>query len=805
MASTAGYSARQNIFLVECDWFNPINPPDQENCTNHLITEFFIYGISNMQEIPPTVEEHPFNFVFDPEKHYFLEFQSGTSRWQSNTYRGGVSLDDTYDSGSCFHFNGWRRELSPCISAGDGFPVADIPFLIEGAERISDTSSDIGPDGTPILFLPGILGSRLYVVEPDGNLDKAWEALPGEEMRRLAMNEEGESMQDIQVGSAIYTFGFGPKWIARGSRDIYQSLRDYFQCDVRDGIFKSALIEGIPGHDADRLNCKNPFITYPYDWRYDVFDVVDNGTTFTSGENIKLIDLVERLAQNPSGKVHILAHSNGGLLAKALMVRLEERGKEDLIDKVIVVGSPQYGTPKTIGAMLHGYDKAILLGLFKDAKVSRTLSRNTPGTYGLLPSAALINSFESMITFDDSPAARPYYNQFGGDIDSAQEMQDFLLDRFNLRDQPRESDLQTPAILNEALLVQAQQTHSILDSWAPPEDVEFIQIIGVGNKTPKGFQYSSKRKPTQLGTGSLVFHNLYGLRYEPLFFNDGDRDVIAAASETGFEEAFYFDLRNLDLLTQREKNHTNIFTEIELLNSIEELVEDNNVSSIFLSQTKPKYETEDVLVVSIHSPVEISITNSKGNTTNITYDTETSLFESTEGMPSSSVEMIGEGKYIFLPAGEYNVSINGIHSGSFDLRLSQVTQEGEIVPVQEVLRVPVQKDSSATASISSNDIGTISLDLDNDSVTDYTFSSNDTDSISTIAQTLEQDLLELPLRPQLKNAIEQYFEIWETSEDSDERTNTMAQIQRIIGFLADRYISQDTATTWTALTNHLQY
>ena len=100
----------------------------------------------------------------------------------------------------------------------------------------------------------------------------------------------------------------------------------------------------------------------------------------------------------------IIAHSNGGLLAKALLTELKNRNIENKVDRVIFIGTPQLGTPKAIGTILHGYDQTDSLGgIVTNAHTAREVINNMPGAYGLLPSEGyFMNSTEPVVSFENS-------------------------------------------------------------------------------------------------------------------------------------------------------------------------------------------------------------------------------------------------------------------------------------------------------------------------------------------------------------------------------------------------------------------
>lgn len=732
-------------------------------------------------------QEYKIDHEFDPEKYYFLSFDH-FSVGGSGT--GGValggSIESMYSRGSC-HSSG---NGSDCKIVNSSDLASDFAFQITGVDILPIVLPENPPADTPIIFLPGIFGSRLYHGE-----EKIWDGLAGERMRELVLNENGKSINDIKVGSVLHNFEIA----GIGTKDVYNSLAEHFDCL---GTFSSSFVRNIPGNES---NCGAPLVSYPYDWRYDVFDILDAGTNYTSGENIKLIDLVEHLSNNPTGKVHLVAHSNGGLLAKALMVRLEEQGKENLVDKIVLVGSPQLGTPSAVGAMLHGHGQQKTLGLVKRDDISRTLSLNTPGIYSLLPSQEFIENNGPVIEFDSSPYSNKYRNAFGQFIDSYGEFVTFLTDPTNLCTRPEEDDLNAPAILNERLLKKAQETHKKIDEWKPTEGVEFVQIIGIDNPTVKRYKYSTGLEFKTKNIGSLKPVPNLKLWYRPVTTIDGDSEVIAEASETGIGKIYYAELKGIDDYLDRKISHGELLVEPEILKSIEEIFDAMLPTSAYLAQTREsdiKEKSPLYTIISVHSPVTISVTDNKGNVSGLTYNTSTDFFQTIEDIPNSFIEFVGEAKYVYLPSGTYDVEVTGIDTGSFDLALSQTNEDGEIEEIQRFKHIPTKESAGAEVSVNDNTFGVLTVDIDNDSTIDHTFSLGE--SSSSIRNELKYSMTTLSIRPQLASAISQYFDLLETAKNKEEKANYVAQIKRIIRFLNDRYITKDTANTWTALAEHLQ-
>ena len=130
----------------------------------------------------------------------------------------------------------------------------------------------------------------------------------------------------------------------------------------------------------------------------------DNISYLTATSSPYVIQELKRLAKSSkTGKVTIVAHSNGGLVAKALMQKLGDAETAKLIDKVIFVAVPQVGTPQAIGALLHGYEQGLpkdWISVFLSESTARTLAQNMSSAYNLLPSA---NYFASIFDWKATP------------------------------------------------------------------------------------------------------------------------------------------------------------------------------------------------------------------------------------------------------------------------------------------------------------------------------------------------------------------------------------------------------------------
>lgn len=239
-------------------------------------------------------------------------------------------------------------------------------ILLWGKKEFKVVESE--PKYSSVAFIPGFQASRLYTQPPD--TDRLWEPGHNGDLRKMMFTDGGESKKVIEVGSAIRSVKYGPFDSGSAIYDGFFAFLDKLTSD-----------ETIAGWQP-----------LPYDWRRRQDNVVQSivaGKATSSTYN--MVSRIEDLASNSdTGKVTLVGHSNGGLIGKLLISELADRKQNggDLIDKFIMVGTPQVGTPKAVGALLHGLGQQYLGGLVAKKQTARMLAKNMPGMYGLLPSPA---------------------------------------------------------------------------------------------------------------------------------------------------------------------------------------------------------------------------------------------------------------------------------------------------------------------------------------------------------------------------------------------------------------------------------
>ncbi len=532
-----------------------------------------------------------------------------------------------------------------------------------------------------VLFLPGLEASRLYRPESSflgTSTNRLWEPNRNEDVRKLYLDENGAS-----IDPTIYT------------KDVMESA--FGLKNVYKGFF--AMMSGVV---ADKII--NSWLPFAYDWRMAVPDVVQGGTRYATTTK-KLLDEVERLAEtSKTGKVTIIAHSNGGLVAKMLGRELEKMGKSALIDRAILIASPVLGTPQAIAGLLHGSDQELLKGLVLKGGVARTLGLHMTGAYGLLPSPTFFNTIVD-----------PVLSLSGQPITSYDSFMNFLTGKSDGRLQPKEGDQKTPAVLSESLLKKSQAMHGALDDWEFPAPTQALSLAGWGIPTTKSVEYSST---------------------SPRIKKDSEGDgTVAVGSAAHFGSILYFNqgLFNFDL--KKDSSHLDILETDTIKSLISKIVATTTLTTLmtspYLSTQKPTgpYPWMKWLTVSVHSPVDMDIYDSKGKHMGLVplpnaTDSDLLWFENTIG---GQYDIIGDEKYFTIPADEtYTVKLKGTGVGNFTFQIQKYTGS-EMIEVANVVYadLPVTPLLEASTTITGSVITpTLNLDIDGNGTADIKTSPN---------------------------------------------------------------------------------
>lgn len=598
-----------------------------------------------------------------------------------------ISFGNVTDNFPWIYKNGWKGERVP-----------DVPACCSN-----------------VFFLPGIEASRLYTPRADGSEDQLWEPNTNSDVEDLYLNPDGTSInpniytRDIikETNVPIPTGSAGP--------NIYKSFSK-----MMDVLFDDHKIA--------------EWKEFAYDWRQSVDDIVNNGTKYQNG-TISLVETLQSLVtSSKNGKVTIIAHSNGGLLAKALLKKLQDdkvAGRNNLIDSVdvlILVAVPEIGTALSVPAIMHGYGQSILGGWLMTEDRARELGRNMISAYGLLPSKEYIDHVSaSPTTFVDnlipSGVTTKLVQTFGSAISSYAEYKDFLFGAEGRVD-PIPTQTKLPISLSENLFTQAENLHNNIDNFIPPASLRVIEVAGWGLDTVASFEYYPIACTESLGCG-------YTLDEKPRKTVDGDKTVVVPSTQymsfLGSAEKYWVDIKkynenNVDLFG---KEHKNILEVASLNNLIESVINKKDiVLDTVLKNSEPIY-TGNLLRVSIHSPVTIDAYDADASDPNRKHtgkicplDSEFCYVE--ENIINSSYLEFGEGKYISIPEDQMkSIKLQGTDIGTFTYESEKVLPNGTST-ISSFVDIPVTTQTQAEITLNQTGTPQLALDVTGDGVPDFT-------------------------------------------------------------------------------------
>ncbi|MDE1975485.1 MAG: right-handed parallel beta-helix repeat-containing protein [Patescibacteria group bacterium] len=607
-------------------------------------------------------------------------------------------------------------------------PVHDGPNKISGPISYqpwlaADPTVDPVPDPAPlarccssVLFIPGLEGTRLYEDRPSGigrkllgqstTTDRLWEPNGNSDVSALYMKSDGTSAdQSVYSGSPID--------------------RAYGLIDVYGGFMR--FLDGLVGNGT-----VDEWRAFGYDWRKPIAEVVA-GPERKATTTQSLVGIVEDMASSSkTGKVSIVAHSNGGLVAKYLVKTLADMGKASLIDSVVSVAVPFLGTPMAIPALLYGDGQSIAWGLIATQANAQGLAENMPSAYSLLPSTGYFDRVDLPTVVMASTSA-----------DTAAVQDAFLA---------------STGKANSLLLNAANALHNLLDPFAWPVSIARWVVAGFGKDTVVGVNYPSSGKHVNITNPN----------------GDGTVKAQSIAEADGYSQIVPVDLSVQSVLDNKDISHTDILESSNMQALIGDVLSNASPTSTAdgacshnpaLCNTKvideisklPGVTVGDMdwnamdaayeasrkeLYVTVHSPVALNVYDNRGRHTGelpaptVDLDTgepiEPGLLKRFEaGIPGSYFSTNEGDDYITLPddGQTYTVSVQGTGVGVFGL---EIGRERATSTVETIVwsDVPITPSSSATTTVESNgdpDVnGTalasssapLRLDIDGDGVTD---------------------------------------------------------------------------------------
>ena len=526
-----------------------------------------------------------------------------------------------------------------------------------------------------VLFLPGIKGSVLKK-----GSDTLWPpTVMSNDVPQLALNDSGESINNIHTNGILNTFY---------KKSIYAPL--------------SSFMDSISGEGK----LVNEWLPLAYDWRFSPEQILEDGIK-TENEVINVIQRIEQLAEDSkTGKVAIVAHSMGGLLGKAIIKKLADEGRDELIESFVMVATPQLGSPQAMASVLHGNGEDILGGFIVHPGDIRAVARNMPSAHNLLPSPRYFNTVpDPVIKFRESNSIVQTWRDFWGEsINTYVPFLKFVTGDGVPRDRPTHSILRVPEVLRSDLMAGAADFHNTYDNYQFPEHIRVVQVAGWGSPTTKAVEYKGS-------------HNV--LSYESIHTVEGDNAVVySSAISSVADETYFFNIIDYNKAFNSNAQHRDLLNTNTLQSLVQSVTKKEDITNIdFLSTTKPPVANiEDQLVVSSHSPVILGAYDHLGNFTGIdpNQDLSAEILEIKEDIPGSTFTYTSESQYIFLPKeGNYNFVYQGIGEGPTTVKIDNFSAD-VVTPVVQYTDIPTTVSTKAEFTVTSSAPEETVLDIDAD-------------------------------------------------------------------------------------------
>lgn len=573
-------------------------------------------------------------------------------------------------------------------TGGWAFQLCDAEGCAGGFEETPATTTP-KQGASSVLFLPGIMGSRLYEDEAGCTDDS------GEQERWFSTNECDQlRLKTDFTGKSLYSLYTKP-------------LED----SVIDSIF---LVSPLYKNFLQRLaeEKENEVIAdykaIPYDWRLTLDDilktrvidgkiVLDSSSTYQ--QSYLYTSLQELVSNSDSGKVTIIAHSNGGLLAKALILKMQVNNDPLLvkIDNLILVGVPQTGTPESVAGLLQGTD--ILGGIIINNVVSRDIVNTAPFGHHLLPSEEYFDGTgitveTPVLQFQVGSISGVWRDEYGESISNHEDLKQFLSNNSG-RMNPDRKDLSQPEVVDNFLLDYAEVAHSGQSSFVPSSTMKVSQVAGVGVSTLASLVYFTDKECVKRSLLSFFTCTEYRdkLGYSVRMVADGDGTVVTpsalAMSENDNVERIWMDLFDHND-SESDREHRNILETTDIQNFILNTIEATTSRPYtYLEQNEIIPKVESRLVFQLHSPLDMWVSADNGV-----------VSSSTVEIPSALYKRIGEVQYIEVPATEEEVDLHmvGQATGSFTLEVEK--WRGSVLEDRiDYVAVPTATSTIVTAKI----------------------------------------------------------------------------------------------------------
>lgn len=528
--------------------------------------------------------------------------------------------------------------------------------LYWGVDSTINTSfqihGSVRPKG-PVILIPGIMGSSLRRAADGGevwpNVNEMVLSGSDSYLDQLKLSSGGAQLpgRELEPGGMLERASFSVFGQPIVTQNFYGDLVKQFT--DRGYVLGEDLFE------------------VAYDWRSDL-----------RTQTARLQEAVEAArAASPTSKVNIVAHSMGGLLAKQY---LSIPGNAALVERVVLVGTPQLGAPSMFKVLNYGDNLGFQIPIIKMDLLNphkiKEISQNMPGAYELLPSREYV------------AAAGGYIKDFRS---AASKTLSFDETNAFMTADPADSR-------NPDLLAAGEDFHDALDRQ-PISGPQVHNLVACGNSATIG-------EIRLYDNGKIDISGADGDGTVPLasamHMAGGYTNHFVASPTTGI-------------------NHSRLVRDSRTMDLIERLAEGSDFTAVPGIGTDPDIcssaaqSGSGTLRFSTHSPVALHVYDPAGRHTGPAADGTIEL-----GIPDSSYTVLGDNSFAFVPAdATYRLVVNGLAAGSFTLK-AETLEGANLVASANYLDMPLAGSSTvAEATFSPDDLDpNLSLDSNGDGFAD---------------------------------------------------------------------------------------
>jgi pimeloyl-ACP methyl ester carboxylesterase len=252
--------------------------------------------------------------------------------------------------------NGTAKEASCELSHLPEGESAIASFTYTQCAASSRTPNEKPATGCPIVFIPGILGSRIVCPGKELYFPGSFESVHFNEMLLQSDGENNAGAPGSCNASAETPAGEAGVLTSVDGQDAYGSILSYLKGIATNGVY--------------------PF---PYDWRRSV--------PHAAAQLKGLVN--EVLTETGAKHVVLVAHSMGGLVTQDYIANATNAEK---VTRAVTIGTPYWGAPKSMIALMAGkaneFSTESLDVMFGGEEGLEEAVRNYVGLFWLYPSAA---------------------------------------------------------------------------------------------------------------------------------------------------------------------------------------------------------------------------------------------------------------------------------------------------------------------------------------------------------------------------------------------------------------------------------